>query len=335
MMSGGVAPGKLLLGAVDDVDAGGGKQAGNDILDVEGLVQAQTGAHGSHHGDERVVDGHLANGIAGEQLVVERKADGADADEQAQPQQPQGRDCRHAAAQCQPHDHKQDAAQGQAVARAHRDVDPPAQAAREQRGCRTAQGIEHNHAIAQPREAAATATAGIEQEDAGKAHDATCQLAHRHAVGLEKQACHDDYRKHAERVEYSSSRARAVGKADVEKGIVQRGVDQAKQRDVPPIAPAHDAEGPASHAGHGQDNGAGHGEPDAGKEHLAPRHCGQDAKLGIAQLDERVGKAPGHGSRQGKHGHPHGALKNRLRFFSHWLNLFQSQLPHSGSRPQS
>ena len=58
--------GGLLFSLVDDIDARRSQCAGKDIFPIEHFVQAETGADGPDNGNQRVVDGHLANRIAGE-----------------------------------------------------------------------------------------------------------------------------------------------------------------------------------------------------------------------------------------------------------------------------
>jgi len=82
-------------------------------------VEAETGADGPNDGNERIVDGHLADGIAGEQFVIKRETHGADADEQKEPQQSQRRECWQCAIKEQTAGHEDGPANRQTVARAH------------------------------------------------------------------------------------------------------------------------------------------------------------------------------------------------------------------------
>ena len=74
----------LRLPFVNNVDARCGQGSCHDIFPIERFVEADARGDGSNHWDERVVDGYLAHRIAGEQLVVEREANGADGDEQCE-----------------------------------------------------------------------------------------------------------------------------------------------------------------------------------------------------------------------------------------------------------
>ena len=61
---------------INNVYTSRGEGGGQDVLEQEGLAQAEARCYGTYHGDERIPDGNLTNGIAGKQLVVEGKADG-------------------------------------------------------------------------------------------------------------------------------------------------------------------------------------------------------------------------------------------------------------------
>ena len=65
-----------LFSSIDDIDAAHGEEAGDEVLRVEGFAQAEAGGEGAYYGYEGVEDGHLAYGIATDELVVEGKAEG-------------------------------------------------------------------------------------------------------------------------------------------------------------------------------------------------------------------------------------------------------------------
>ena len=67
-----------------DINTSGCQQASHQILEMKRLVETEAGGHGSNHGDERVIDGHLSHRIAGQQLVVQAKTHRANANEQHQ-----------------------------------------------------------------------------------------------------------------------------------------------------------------------------------------------------------------------------------------------------------
>ena len=69
----------LLLAFINNVYSYRCQPCRPDILGVEGLMQTDARGEGTDHGNKRIPDGHLANRIAGEQFVVERKTDGRDA----------------------------------------------------------------------------------------------------------------------------------------------------------------------------------------------------------------------------------------------------------------
>ena len=45
-------------------------------------MQTDARGEGTDHGNKRIPDGYLANGVAGEKLVIQCKADGRDANKQ-------------------------------------------------------------------------------------------------------------------------------------------------------------------------------------------------------------------------------------------------------------
>ena len=64
-----------LLPSINNIDAGHGEEAGGEVFYVEGLAQAEAGGEGTYYGDEGVEDGHLAYGVATDELVVEGEAE--------------------------------------------------------------------------------------------------------------------------------------------------------------------------------------------------------------------------------------------------------------------
>ena len=51
-----------------------GEGGGQDVLEQEGLAQAEARCYGAYHGDERIPNGYLAHWIAGKQFIVEGKS---------------------------------------------------------------------------------------------------------------------------------------------------------------------------------------------------------------------------------------------------------------------
>ena len=110
-----------------------------------------------------------------------------------------------------------------------------------------------------------------------------------------------------------------MGHADIEEEIVERGVHQRKGKDESPVARLARSEGTPITACHGEDYQPGRSKADAGKEHLAARHVGGNAKGAKAQFDEREGPSPRYRCRQGKDRHPCGALKYGSPRLFHYL----------------
>ena len=59
----------MLFPLVDDIDARRDQRSGKDIFPIEHFVQAETGADGTDDGNQRVVDGHFADRVAGGSLL--------------------------------------------------------------------------------------------------------------------------------------------------------------------------------------------------------------------------------------------------------------------------
>ncbi len=97
---------------------------------------------------------------------------------------------------------------------------------------------------------------------------------------------------------------------NIEESIVKSGVDEAEQKDEPPVGAMSDLKVLMGGKCHGKYQQSGDGEPYTGKEHLAACHRRCYLKFGIAQLDERIGKSPGDGSREGKQCYPQRTLEN-------------------------
>ena len=191
----------LLLPSIDDVDSAHGKEAGDEVLRVEGFAQAEAGGEGTYYGDEGVEDGYLAYGVAADELVVEGEAEGRDADEQCQDDEAVDGDVGEGALHEQAGDDEQEPAEEEAVAGAYEDIDTARETARQEAGKGRAEGIEHDHAIAQEGELSATALADIEDEDTRDAHGAAEDLLRSEAVALEEEAGKQYDKEHAQRVE--------------------------------------------------------------------------------------------------------------------------------------
>ena len=67
---------------VDDEYACSSQCASDDVFPIEGFPQAEATGDCSYDGNQGIVDGHLAHGVAGEELVVQGKSYGADAYEE-------------------------------------------------------------------------------------------------------------------------------------------------------------------------------------------------------------------------------------------------------------
>ena len=207
-------------------------------------------------------------------------------------------------------DDEQETTEGEAVARAHDNVHAARHAARQERGHGTANSIDDNHAIAQPTPFGRDGIAiQIKNQYACHSQQNAQHLAHRHAVTLEEYAGQHNYQKDAQRIENGRARPFAVGEADVEAGVVERGIDEGKQENEAPVPSARGAKRAAHPARHGQDDEARDGKADAREKHLAACHLGRDAPFLKSNLDNRVGPAPQHGCREGKEANPRWTLK--------------------------
>ena len=294
---------------VDDIYSCRSQGGGKDVFPVERLAQTKARGQRPHHGNERVVYGHLAHGVAGNEFVVEGKAQGRDAYEQEQYYQTLPVDLRQCGTK-QERWHKQEqATKGKAVARAHEDINTPYQTSRQQACHGRTEGIDDNHAIAQEGKPSALFSAQVQRQYSGKANDAPQYLARCQAVALEEHARHDDKREDAQRVQYGRPCPGAMRQAYVESGIVQRGIHQGKDQHEPPVAALPHSEWPTHSLCHGQDYKARHGKAQTSKENLVARHLGRDGKVFEPQLYQRIRPSPHHGRRYGKARHPHGALE--------------------------
>ena len=199
-----------VLAFVDDVDAQGRKSASECVFHVERLAQTETRGHGPHDGNQRVVYGHLPHGVAAQQLVVECEPDGRDGDEQQQAYDAEHVDMRQRAAEGQSRDNEQQTAYEEAVACAYEDVHPSAQSSRHQvRTCAT-DGVEDNHAVAQPYKLSAVSTSQVQRHDTAEAHDAAQHFSRCQLVALETGTRQQHHEEGAQRVEDSRPRPLAV-----------------------------------------------------------------------------------------------------------------------------
>ena len=64
----------LSLAFIDQIDAPSGQRTGNQVFHVEGLTQAKAGLERTNHGNQGVIDGHLADRVATQQLIIERES---------------------------------------------------------------------------------------------------------------------------------------------------------------------------------------------------------------------------------------------------------------------
>ena len=197
-------------------------------------------------------------------------------------------------------DDEQEPAEEEAVACAYEDIDTARESAREEAGKGRAEGIEHNHAIAQEGELSTTTLTNIEDEDARDAYGTAEDLLRGEAVALEEQAGKQHHKEHAQRVEDGGTCSIAMRQTYIEETIVQGGVEQGEQQHVTPVGGFRHAEVALGGKGDEEQDEPRQGEAYAGKEHLAACHGLGDAKLGEAELDERVGPSPGDGCGEGE-----------------------------------
>ena len=245
--------GELCLSFVDDVDSGGGKGGGNDVRGVESFAQAEAAGGGTDYRDEGIVDGNLPHGVASEELVVEAKPNGADADEQYQINKTRHSDVGQRAVEKHSGGKEQEPTDGKAVACTHKDIDALVQTTGEERGTCSAEGIEDNHTVAPKGEGSSAAVSDIENHDAGKTEHASPYLAGGHAVALEKETGKEDNGKDAERIEDGGTCTRSVGESDVEAGVVERRAQQGIKQYKAPVAVASGCEALAGKLCHGED----------------------------------------------------------------------------------
>lgn len=282
---------------------------------MEGLAQTEAGGDGPDDGNERVPNGDLPHRVAGQQLVVEREADGRDADEQQQDDEAPERGVRQRAAQQQSGDYQQGSAHAQAVARADEDIQPPVDAARHQSGKGATEGVDDDHAVAEQRERAALLTAEVQRQYTEETDDAAQNLPDGHLVALEEHAGKDDQRENAQRIEDGRPRPLTVRQTDVEGGIVEGGVQKCEEQQIEDVArhaPRRipERKRPAGTLGHSQDDDSRQTETYAGEEHLAAGHVLTDSELSKTELDERIGPSPDKGRREGEDRYPRRALKD-------------------------
>lgn len=282
---------------------------------MEGLAQTEAGGDGSDDRYERVPNGDLPHRVTGQQLVIEREADGRDADEQQQDDEAPERRVRQRATHQQSGDDQQGTAHAKAVARADEDVYPPVDAARHQAGKGAAEGVDDNHAVAEQRERAALLAAEVQRQYTEETDDAAQNLPDGHLVALEEHTGKDDQRKDTQRIEDGRPRPLTVRQTDVEGGIVEGGVQKREEQQIEDVArhaPRRipERKRPAGTLGHSQDDDSRQTETYAGKEHLAAGHVLADAELSKTELDERIGPSPDKGRREGEDRYPRRALKD-------------------------
>lgn len=282
---------------------------------MEGLAQTEAGGDGSDDGNERVPDGDLPHRVTGQQLVIEREADGGDANEQQQDDEAPERRVRQRAPHQQSRDDQQGTTHAKAVARADEDVHPPVDAARHQSGKGAAEGVDDNHAVAEQRKRAALLAAEVQRQYTEETDNAAQNLPDGHLVALEEHAGKDDQREDTQRIEDGRPRPLTVGQADVEGGIVEGGIQECEEQQIEDVArhaPRRipECKRPAGTLGHSQDDDSRQTETDAGEEHLAAGHVLTDSELSKTELDERVGPSPDKGRREGEDRYPRRALKD-------------------------
>ena len=196
---------------IDDIDAEGGQAGSEDVLGIEGLAKTEARREGSNNGNERVPDGHLANGIAGEQLVVEGETDGGDGNEQGEDAESPQRDMRKGGPHEQAGNDEQRTTHSKTVARSHKDVDALVDTTRQETCAGTTEGIQDDQSVAKQGKCPTLFTPNIQRQNARKANDAAQELAIGHLVALEEHTSQDDQREDTHGVEDSCTCALAIG----------------------------------------------------------------------------------------------------------------------------
>ena len=201
-----------------------GEGGSQDVLGQEGFAEAEARGNGTYHRDERVPDGYLTNGIAGQQFIIEGKADGRDTYQHEQIKQSEQGDVGQRAPHQQAGDDEQGTTQAQTVAGAHKHIHALVNASRHQSGKGTAQGIEYNHAITQQGERATTLAPQVERQDTAKTDGASKYLTRGEFIALKEQAGQQHQREHTERIKDGSTTALTMRQTDIKGGVMQRGI---------------------------------------------------------------------------------------------------------------
>ena len=131
---------------------------------------------------------------------------------------------RQRTAKCQPWDDEQHATNGETITRTYEHIHTAAQPTGHQTGECGAKGVEDNHAVAQPCKLTTFGSAKIQSQDSAEPYYTADDLARSHFVALEAGASQQHHEERAQRVEDSRPRPFAVGHADVEEEIVERGI---------------------------------------------------------------------------------------------------------------
>src|SRR5574344_704341 len=124
----------LRLLAVNEINARSSQRADQGIMCIKLFAETKTTGDRPHHGNQRVVDGHTSYRVARDEFVVEREANGADADKQKQIDHSQQRDARQISSQQQTGNNEQGTANGKTVAGAGKNGDMALKTTRQQRG---------------------------------------------------------------------------------------------------------------------------------------------------------------------------------------------------------
>ena len=275
----------------------------DDILDFEFLVKQKSGEDDAQDRDQGIVDGNLADGVAGQQRVVDGEAYCGDGN---QAEKDEDSFCGEYPGCPGPEDQRgqqqERTADLHAVACRPGDVHPARDDPGDQAAKCCAAGIEQDHAVAHKGDIRKEIGAGldVDGDDAGYAQNDPQRFSPVHPVIRKDQGREQDQDEAAHGIEDGGPGAAVVAKADVGEHIVQGGVDDAQEHQPCNVAAVRDV-GPdlfeMTVEGH---RSACAEKAHAGKENLAAKICALDLKLLIAELDQRIGQGPSDHDKDGK-----------------------------------
>ena len=315
------------LALIDDIDAEGCQAGGEDVFGIERFAKTEAGGEGTNNGNERIPDGHLANGIAGEQFVVERETDGGDGNEQGEDAESPQRDMRKGGPHEQTGNDEQCTTHSETVARTHKDVDALVDTTRQETGKGATQGIQNYQSVAQKSKRATILSPNVQRQDACKTNDTTQELAVSHLVALEEHTSQNDQREDTHGVEDSRPRALTIGQSDIEECVVQRGVHQGKEQQEKGVASPMilKSKRTTCQQGDNKDDDTRKAKAKTCEEHLAGCHILRDAKLCKAQFDEWERPSPAESSQECQQRHPCRSLEDagRRRVSHEWQRVLR------------